>query len=162
MTTEQKKLPRMFGQLMDAPRRKFPRAHERLDAPTDRGVYVIYDPRGRPVHVGGTPRARNGMAQRLRDHLAGRSSFVIKHLKEKPSRLRRGYEFQCLAVCDSRLRALLVCHRATLPSAYRSRFGVASSSTSAHKSRLAHKTGSLPFFNALCYAKDTCIIPKIW
>ena len=25
-----------------------------LDAPNRRGVYVIYDPRGRPAHVGGT------------------------------------------------------------------------------------------------------------
>jgi hypothetical protein len=56
--------------------------------------------------VGSTPRAKGGIRQRLNDHLAGNSSFTIKHLKEDPLKLRGEYEFQCVVVSDSRLRAL--------------------------------------------------------
>jgi len=59
------------------------------------------------LHVGSTPRARGGVAQRLKDHLAARSSFVIKALDGKGSRLRQGYRFQYLFVSNSRQRALL-------------------------------------------------------
>ena len=105
--TELKQLQRLFGRLISMPRYKFPLAGGSITAPTDKGVYVIYGPRRKPSHVGGTPRARNGIAQRLRDHLAGRSSFVIKYLDSDPSRLRGCYEYQCLAVPDKRIRALL-------------------------------------------------------
>jgi len=107
MHREQARLSELFARLVSEPKRKFPPPRGRLRAPTARGVYVIYDPRGRPAHVGGTPRAKKGIAQRLRDHLAGRSSFVIRHLKSKPSKLRGRYEFQCLPVADARRRALL-------------------------------------------------------
>src|SRR5579871_3520431 len=81
MHREQARLSELFARLVSEQKRKFPPPRGRLRAPTARGVYVIYDPRGRPAHVGGTPRAKKGIAQRLRDHLAGRSSFVIRHLK---------------------------------------------------------------------------------
>jgi hypothetical protein len=107
MDGEREKLQALFDKLMCAPKHKFPLARERLYAPTDRGVYVIYDPKGEPAHVGSTPRAKGGIRQRLNDHLAGNSSFTITHLNKDPSKLRGEYEFQCVVVPDSRLRALL-------------------------------------------------------
>src|SRR3970040_2734550 len=92
---------------MSAPPQNFPAAKQPLDAPTDKGVYVIYNPEGDVLHVGRTPRARQGIRQRLRDHLATRSSFTLQYLDRDGSKLRTGYKFRCLCVESPRLRALL-------------------------------------------------------
>jgi hypothetical protein len=97
----------LFRQLRRQPAIPFPQPRQRLKAPYARGVYLICDPGGRVVHVGRTPRAKNGLHQRLSDHLAGRSSFVHDHLQQDGSRLRAGYTFQYLEVEDTRKRALL-------------------------------------------------------
>ena len=95
------------ARLRRAPRRAFPRARQRLDCPRCQGVYLIFDPGGRVAHVGRTTRARAGLAQRLKAHLAGRSSFVIKFLKNKRATLRRGYSYSFIEVSEPRLRALV-------------------------------------------------------
>ena len=97
----------LFRQLCRQTAVPFPQPRQRLEAPCARGVYLIRDPGGRVVHVGRTPRAKNGLRQRLKDHLAGRSSFVHDHLAQDGSRLRSGYMFQYLEVEDARKRALL-------------------------------------------------------
>jgi len=107
MPSEFEELQALFQQLMSARSVPFPQPGGRLDATGERGVYVIFDPRGVVMHVGRTPRARGGIQQRLKGHLAGRSSFVRKHLKGKRRHLRSGYHFRALAVGDGRLRALL-------------------------------------------------------
>jgi hypothetical protein len=86
---------------------EIPAVRGRLEAPREKGVYVIYSPSGRIVHVGRTPRAKGGIAQRLKDHLADKSSFTNKHLMHEGSKLRRGYTFRCLVVKNGRKRALL-------------------------------------------------------
>jgi hypothetical protein len=85
----------------------FPDVREPLEATTEKGVYIIYSPQGRVAHVGSTPRAKGGVAQRLRDHLAGRSSFVQKQLKGDGSRLRKRYKFRYLVIGKGRDRALV-------------------------------------------------------
>jgi hypothetical protein len=107
MVSERKELKALFESLIDQPKKPFPKARERLDVPCARGVYVIYSPNGRPLHVGSTPRGKGGLRQRLNDHLAGRSSFTVKHLKRDFQQLRNGYEFQYVEVDDYRRRALL-------------------------------------------------------
>jgi hypothetical protein len=107
MDAEREKLSKLFDELINAPKQNFPRSRERLKAPPDKGVYVIYNPEGKPAHVGSTPRGKGGIHQRLRDHLAGRSSFTVKYLDRHPEKLREGYEFCCIIVPDGRLRALL-------------------------------------------------------
>ena len=77
------------------------------NAPDGRGVYVIYNPRGQVVHVGGTPRGKRGIAQRLENHLHGKSSFVEQHLDGKGYRLWEGYSFRCLVVRAPKPRAYL-------------------------------------------------------
>ena len=97
----------LFAQLVRAERHPFS-ARGAVRAPKARGVYVIYDSRGKPLHVGRTPRARGGLAQRLTNHLRGRSSFVRQYLQGNSSVLRsRGYGFRYLAVRAPRTRALL-------------------------------------------------------
>jgi hypothetical protein len=58
-----------------------------------------------------TPRAKGGIAQRLRGHMAGNSSFTQTYLKEKRGRdgnwLRGRCTFRSLVVTSRRKRALL-------------------------------------------------------
>jgi len=104
----------LFDKLMRKPLRTFPKLRKSLHAPCLQGVYVIHDPRGRDVlHVGRTHRAKGGIAQRLKDHLGSRSSFVrgYKPLEGDGSRLRQGkFKFRYLAVDSPRQRALLEAH----------------------------------------------------
>lgn len=104
---EQKQVRTLFGQLVKAPLHLFPKAGERLSAPNERGIYIIYSPRGKIIHVGRTPSGRNGLRQRLSNHLYGASSFTIHYLGGQGSKLRAGYKFQYLSVADDRRRALL-------------------------------------------------------
>ena len=103
---EQKIIKALFGSLIDAKRKSFPRAGNAVDAPRRPGVYVIYGPAGRPLHVGCTPRANT--RQRLQDHLCNRSSVTTKYLKGRGDRLRReGYTFCCYPIANPRRRVLL-------------------------------------------------------
>ncbi len=107
----------LFEELMLEPLQTFPGRYKKLDAPVQQGVYVIYDPQEQDVlHVGRTPRAKGGIAQRLRGHMGHKngkrsfSSFVrgYEPLEGDGSRLRRDkYTFRCLVVENPRLRALL-------------------------------------------------------
>ncbi len=105
---EEKIIKNLFGKLMGAKRKSFPKSGNAVDAPRRQGVYVIYSPAGRALHVGCTPRAKHGVRQRLQDHLNNRSSFTTKYLKGRGDRLRRnGYLFCCWIVTNPRRRALL-------------------------------------------------------
>jgi hypothetical protein len=117
MNSEQRRVRAKFAQLKHAPIHYFPQSGARIAATDKRGVYVIYSPRGKVLHVGATPRGRRGIAQRLFDHLRGQSSFtrnsqwLKKHAGPKLNRrcayVRKRCTYQCLAVKDERLRALL-------------------------------------------------------
>lgn len=107
MTREQKRVKALFAELIRSPLQTFLEHGGKLDAPKGQGVYVIYNSRGRVAHVGRTPRAMGGIAQRLRDHLTGNSSFVKEEFDRDGSKLRGKYKFQCIEVRDKRRRALL-------------------------------------------------------
>lgn len=104
---EPKSIKAKFGQLLRSPLVPFPKAGERLNVPDLHGVYIIYSPKGRVAHVGRTVRGKNGLRQRINNHLHGSSSFVSKALKGKGARLRWGYKFRFIPIEESRLRALL-------------------------------------------------------
>jgi len=107
MTREQETVKAFFTELMRSPLQTFPAFRRELKAPDRRGVYVIYDPRGKVVHVGRTPKAKGGIAQRLRNHMSASSSFTNQYLKGEGSKLRGKYKFRCIVVDDRRRRALL-------------------------------------------------------
>src|ERR1039458_3029660 len=100
-------ISKLFVDLKRQPLTPFPDNRETLEAPSEKGVYIIYSPAGKVLHVGSTPWARGGVAQRLRDHLAGRSSFTEKMFDNEGWRLRKGYKFRCLAVKNHHHRAYL-------------------------------------------------------
>lgn len=106
MTRERQKIEKLFAELCKEPMCQFPQKREQLIAPSERGAYVIR--KGDIVlHVGRTPRGKNGLHQRLKNHLYGSSSFTKKYLKGNGAVLRDGHTYQFLVVEDTRLRALL-------------------------------------------------------
>lgn len=106
-TKEATKIRSLFSELKRAKPQKFPEAGQKLEAPNEQGVYVIYSPRGEVLHVGRTYRGTKGLRQRLNNHLHAASSFTQQYLKGHGARLRSGYRFAFLGVPDPRQRALL-------------------------------------------------------
>ena len=104
---ERKRIEKLFARLQKQPTSRFPKVGVALVAPATHGVYVLRDRANKVVHVGRTVRGRNGISQRLYNHLRGQSSFVNAHLDGHGERLRTGYTFQFLEVADDRERALL-------------------------------------------------------
>jgi len=105
--TESSRVQKLLGDLRGQKPVPFPQRRGTLEAPTEQGVYVIRW-RETVLHVGRTPRAENGLRQRLKDHLYGKSSFTKKYLAGNGARLRRkGYTYQYLVVRRCRWRALL-------------------------------------------------------
>jgi len=97
----------LFKQLSSAELKRFPPAGIYLDAPEEKGVYVIYSPKRKVLHVGQTTRAKRGIRQRLKSHLSAKSSFVRTHLKRDAARLRRGCFYSYVLVSNARVRTLL-------------------------------------------------------
>ena len=104
---ERRRIWKLLVKLGSQHRYPFPEARQALLVPNTQGVYLIRHPSGRVWHVGRTLRGRNGLHQRLTDHLRGTSSFSHACLGRDGSRLRRGFAFQYLEVASPRRRALL-------------------------------------------------------
>jgi hypothetical protein len=105
--SELKSVKQVFRELISSSMVAFPEARGSIEAPDAQGVYVIYSPRGKVLHVGRTPRGKKGLRQRLNNHLHAGSSFTLKYLDGHGARLRNGYKFRCVIVENPRLRALL-------------------------------------------------------
>jgi hypothetical protein len=107
MNSESQEVRMLYDELCAQPKRPFPQYRQPLDAPSKLGVYIIR--KEEPVlHVGRTQRGRDGIHQRLKNHLHGSSSFTNDYLKGKGATLREeGYTYQYLKLEDPRKRALL-------------------------------------------------------
>ena len=106
MACERQKVEELFMELCKQPMLQFPQEREQLEAPSEPAAYVIR--KGKIVlHVGRTLRGKDGLYQRLKNHLYGSSSFTEKYLKGNGAALRKGHTYQFLVVEDARLRALL-------------------------------------------------------
>ena len=104
---DQRVVKELYAALLKEARRTFPAVGGSLDAPEERGVYVIYGPRNDALHVGSTPKGQRGIVKRLRDHMAAASSFTRTYLDGNGAVLRNGYSYQYVVVENPRLRALL-------------------------------------------------------
>jgi len=106
MTSERQKVEELFTALCKQPMQQFPQARKKLEATSKPGVYVIR--KGDSVlHVGRNLRGKEGLRQRLKNHLSGDSSFTRDYLKGIGATLRKGHTHQSLVVENPRLRALL-------------------------------------------------------
>jgi len=102
-----RRVRRLYKQLTTAPLVPFPLTGFNIDAPKRQGVYIIVHNRRGVVHVGRTTRGRNGLYQRLKNHLQARSSFVILFARPQRLDLRAHCKFRYLAVGNARARAFL-------------------------------------------------------
>ena len=107
MSSELRKIERLFKNLCKQQVRGFPRLHKELNASKEQGVYLIVNCNDRIVHVGRTRGAKQGIYQRLKNHLYGSSSFTRGYLASDGSELRKGYKYRYLEVKEPRERALL-------------------------------------------------------
>lgn len=104
---ECEKVKKLFNQLVNQEKQRFPQEREQWKAPTTHGVYVIRKDEI-VLHVGRTLRGKGGLRQRLQNHLSGASSFTEGFLDGDGAKLRdQSYTYQYLEEENSRLRALL-------------------------------------------------------
>ena len=103
------KIKKLFLKLRKSQNLNFPQKHKPFNCITEnQGVYVIAEDNGEVLHVGRTRGGKNGIKQRLQNHLHGASSFSKKYLKKKNISLRESnYTYQYLEIEDARDRALL-------------------------------------------------------
>ena len=107
MTQEPKTIHQLLQKLIHSEFHLFPPYRQPIEAPTEHGVYIIYNSQDEVVHVGRSVRGKNGLYQRLKNHLQGSSSFTVNYLDEDGSKLRDGYKFKYLVIHDDRKRALV-------------------------------------------------------
>ena len=107
MKQEPKKIQKLLQKLIRSESHSFPPKYKPLEAPTEHGVYIIYNSQDQVVHVGRSVSGQEGLHQRLTDHLQGASSFTNNYLKGDGSKLRNGYKFKYLVIADPRKRALV-------------------------------------------------------
>ncbi|OGF25045.1 hypothetical protein A2303_05480 [Candidatus Falkowbacteria bacterium RIFOXYB2_FULL_47_14] len=106
LSGEYVKTKNLVNKLLKAKLEVFPQEGYAVNASCDQGVYIIYGPDRAVLHIGRTLRAKNGLRQRLKNHLRGQSSFVHTFLKGKKDRLRDKCLYGYLVIPDSRCRAL--------------------------------------------------------
>jgi hypothetical protein len=107
MNKESQEIKILFDKLCSQPKQSFPHNRQPLNAPSKQGVYIIRKEET-VLHVGRTLRGRDGIYQRLKNHLHGSSSFTNEYLKGNGKILReKGYTYQYFELEDSRKRALL-------------------------------------------------------
>jgi len=104
--TEPEEIMKLYQALIASPFILFPSKGDVLVS-SEQGVYIIYNPRNIVFHVGTTKYGKEGLNQRLSNHLSSASSFSRNYLKPNGILLRDGYKFKYLAVNNSRTRALL-------------------------------------------------------
>lgn len=107
MSRELTKIKELYKSLLRQKEDFFPKSGKKLTASTKQGVYIITNRKGTVLHIGKTARAKNGIKQRLNNHLHGQSSFTIKHLEGNGSKLRGICKYKYIEVDNPRLRALL-------------------------------------------------------
>ncbi len=105
--SEPEEVQRLLQALISEPLTPFPKRGEKLQCSTERGVYIVYRDDGAILHVGNTPRGKDGLFGRLDDHLHGRSSFSRALFNRKGHLLREGHSYRCLPVENAKKRVLL-------------------------------------------------------
>lgn len=96
----------LFDKLIDILQVNFPN-HGHVSETDEQGVYIIYSPEDKVLHVGKTDRGKNGLNQRLQNHIDNKSSFSREYLNSNGKMLRNGYKFRYIMEEDDRKRALL-------------------------------------------------------
>ncbi len=85
---------------------KFP-SMGKIEVSSKQGIYIVYNNNKTALHVGKTIQAKNGLNQRLHDHVSNRSSFSKLYMQPNNVLLRGWGEFQFIEIENARERSLL-------------------------------------------------------
>lgn len=83
-----KEIANLLRELLANDQLPFPENGKLKDAPRTQGVYIIRE-NGTVLHVGRTYDGKEGLSQRLNNHLSGLSSFAKNYLKVKKKKYTR-------------------------------------------------------------------------
>lgn len=97
---------KLHEQLIASAIQTFP-LKRKVNVSTLQGVYIIYSPEKNVLHVGRTNGGKNGLDQRLLNHVRNQSSFSKLYLQKKKINLRNGYKFRYIEVHEPKTRGLL-------------------------------------------------------
>jgi hypothetical protein len=100
------KIMQLKNKLIDSKFYKFP-LMGKIEASNKQGVYIVYDNNKNPLHVGKTNGGKNGLNQRLLNHVRNQSSFFKLYMQINSVSLRDWGEFQFIEIEDARERSLL-------------------------------------------------------
>ncbi|PKG52338.1 hypothetical protein [Olleya sp. 1-3] len=103
---ESEKIMLLHKELLKSKVYTFP-AFGKIDVSAKQGVYIVYDNNKTPLHVGKTNRGRNGLNQRLLNHVRNQSSFSKLYMQINNVSLRDWAEFQFIEIENARERSLL-------------------------------------------------------
>lgn len=107
MENECENLKKLYKELINSDLFYFPSKGKIENATNELGVYIIFSPKNKVLHVGRNKTAEDGLNQRLYGHLVNGSSFSKNYLERNGQVLRTGYKFKYLIVQEARTRALL-------------------------------------------------------
>jgi len=103
---EPQKIMQHHKELLNSKIHRFP-SYGKIEVSIKQGVYIVYDNNKTPLHVGKTNRGRNGLNQRLLNHVRNQSSFSKLYMQINNVSLRDWGEFQFIEVECDRERSLL-------------------------------------------------------
>jgi len=100
------KITGLYDKIIVSELLKFPRTGK-ICSSSKLGVYIIYQGSHKVLYVGNTPRGKNGLNQRLYNHITGSSSFSKNYLKHHNIDLRKVGKYRHIEVVDPKERAYL-------------------------------------------------------
>lgn len=103
---EPEKIRLLHQKLLESKFYKFPLLGK-IGVSINQGVYIVYDNTKAPLHVGKTNRGRNGLNQRLLNHVRNQSSFSKLYMQKNNISLRDWGAFKFIEIENSRERSFL-------------------------------------------------------
>ncbi|MDY2586790.1 GIY-YIG nuclease family protein [Winogradskyella aquimaris] len=104
--TESENVKTLYDNLINAQFYSFPLLGK-VSVSVKQGVYIIYGSNNKVLHVGKTSRAKNGLNQRLTNHLRAQSSFSKAYLIKNGIDLRQIGSYKIIEIEDSRMRTFV-------------------------------------------------------
>lgn len=103
---EPKEIMNLYKVLIASDQYTFPKKGK-VKISENHGVYIVYSPADKVLHVGNTPSGKKGLDQRLYNHVTRTSSLSRQYLKPQNISLRNGYKYRVIEISSPRKRALL-------------------------------------------------------
>ena len=104
--SEPETLQELFNKLINSETFTFP-LKGKVGVSSKHGVYIIFSPENEVLHVGNTPSGKEGLNQRLYNHISCTGIFYRAYLKPNGIKMRGTHTFKFIEVALPRERALL-------------------------------------------------------